>query len=85
MDITISLPENTERSLRKQAQVKGQNLKTIIEEIIEISVNQDSVRSFDDKNTAEFETDMLSFAEGTETIPAYNGNHSRQDIYFDHD
>lgn len=34
---------------------------------------------------AEFEADMLAFAEGTEHLPDYSGTYSRADIYFDHD
>ncbi len=36
-----------------------------------------------DTNEAEFETDMIAFAEETEN--SYNGTFSREDIYFDHD
>ena len=34
---------------------------------------------------AEFEADMLTFAEGTEGLPPYSGAYSRADIYSDHD
>jgi hypothetical protein len=33
----------------------------------------------------DFESDMLTFAEDTENLSNYNGNYSREDIYFDHD
>jgi hypothetical protein len=33
----------------------------------------------------DFEADMLTFAEDTENLSNYNGNYSREDIYFDHD
>jgi|CXWL01.1.fsa_nt_gi hypothetical protein len=34
-----------------------------------------------DSNQAEFEADMIEFAEGTDDLPAHNGTYSREDIY----
>lgn len=77
MEITISLPEKVESALLKQAEDSGQDLKTIVEHIIEISVEPQFRLEYEQ----DFEKDMLAFAEGMENIPAHQGNYSRSEIY----
>lgn len=38
-----------------------------------------------DTQEGEFETDMIAFAEESESLSEYKGDYSREDIYFDHD
>ncbi len=81
MEITISLPKKIENALLKKAEASGQDIKTVVEQIIEISVEPPS-RATVNPN---FERDMLAFADGTEKIPAFTGNYSRGELYSDHD
>lgn len=37
------------------------------------------------ENGNDFEADMLAFAEDTKNASSYDGNYSREDIYFNHD
>lgn len=81
MEITISLPEKVERALLKQAVDSGQDIKTVVEHIIEISVEP----QFRLEQNQDFENDMLAFAEGTENISVHPGDYSRTELYSDHD
>ncbi len=81
MEITISLPKNVETALLKKAEETGKDLRTVVEHIIEISVEPDLRVA----PGSDLETDMLAFAEGTENRPAYNGDYSRSELYSDHD
>lgn len=81
MEITISLPEKVENALLKQAEDTGQDLKTVVEHIIEISVEP----QFRLEHKPDFEKDILTFADGTENIPPHTGNYSRSELYSDHD
>lgn len=81
MEITISLPPSVENALLKKAKASGQDIKTVVEHIIEISI-EPGVSPVSD---SEFEKDMLAFAEGTENIPSHAGDYSRREMYADHD
>ena len=81
MEITISLPKKVENALLKKAEASGQDIKTVVERIIEISVEP----QFPPANNPDFENDMLAFADGTENLAAFTGNYSRSELYSDHD
>lgn len=81
MEITISLPKNVESALLKKAEETGKDLKTVVEHIIEISVEPEVPVT----PGSDFETDMLAFAEGTESLRTYNGDYSRGELYSEHD
>ena len=82
MEITISLPKKVENALLKKAEASGQDIRSVVEQIIEVSVEPEMKPAGDD---AEFSKDMLGFAEGTEGMPIYTGDHSRNELYADHD
>ena len=81
MDITITLPKEVENALLKKAEKSGQDIKTFVEKIVEISVEPE-IRSLE---SADFEGDMLAFSEGTENVPIRVGDYSRRELYADHD
>ena len=81
MDITITLPKEVENALLKKAEASGQDIKTVVEHIVQISVEPEVRSAYD----SDFENDMLAFAEGTENIPAHNDDYSRSELYADHD
>ena len=81
MEITISLPKKVENALLKKAENSGTDIRAVVEKIIEVSVEPDLLPV----NDAEFSKDMLGFAEGTEGMPVYTGDHSRNELYADHD
>jgi len=84
MEITITLPRKFENVLNRKAAESGQDVQTLVKQIIEINLLPEINESAE--NQADFESDMLSFADDTAAnIPHYNGTYSREEIYFDHD
>lgn len=83
MEITIDLPKEFANALTKKAAESGQDVKTIVERIVETNLMSEINGDVEDRN--DFEADMLSFADETESIPPYKGTYSREEIYFDHD
>lgn len=83
MEITITLPRKFEKVLNRKATESGQDVSTLVKQIVEINLLPEINGSAE--NQADFESDMLSFADGTADIPPYNGTYSREEIYFDHD
>lgn len=81
MEITISLPERVESALLKKAKASGQDIKTVVEQIVEVSVEPEIVS----RNSSDFENDLLALAEGTENMPTHAGDYSRRELYADHD
>jgi hypothetical protein len=87
MELTISAPEDVRQILEQRAKAQGQDMKSLVEGIVQATANQslDALPEPPPASDAEFENDMQAFAEGTENLPAYSGTYSRADIYFDHD
>jgi hypothetical protein len=87
MELTISVPEDVRHILEQRAKAQGQDVKSLVESIVQATATQslDELPALLPSSDAEFEADMQAFAEGTENLPAYSGTYSRADIYFDHD
>ncbi len=81
MEITIFLPKKVENALLKKAADSGQDIKTVVEQIVEISVESQSQSI----NNSDLENDMLSFADGTDNVPSFPGSYTRSEFYSDHD
>jgi hypothetical protein len=86
MELTISVPEDVRQILEQRAKAQGQDVKSLVESIVQATTTQslDELPAPLPASDAEFEADMQA-AEGTENLPAYSGTYSRADIYFDHD
>ncbi len=76
MELRISVSEEVRCILEQRAKAQGK---------ASASQGVDDLSAPAPVSDAEFEADMQAFAEGTEDLPAYSGNYSRADIYFDHD
>lgn len=74
-------PETLE-ILEKQAKIFGLSIDDYLRSLLPKTEQDLSLKG--DENE-EFETDMISFAEGTENLQSYSETYSREDIYFDHD
>lgn len=81
MEITISVPKNIENALIKKAEESGQDIRSVVEHIVEISVEPEAALA----SNADFERNMLLFAEGSDSTSIYKGTYSRTDLYADHD
>ena len=87
MELTITVPEEVEHVLEQRAKARGQDVKTFVETIIKKMVSpavEDMTLPLS-QSDAQFESDMVAFAEGTEELSPYSGTYSRADIYFNHD
>jgi hypothetical protein len=87
MELTISVSEDVRHILEERAKAQGQDVKSLVESIVQANATQavDELPAPAPASEKEFEADMQAFAEGTEHLPAYSGTYSRADIYFDHD
>ena len=85
MELTITVSDKAKLILEQRAAAQGQDVKTLIERFIEAQASTLGEILSPVSDASDFEADMLAFAEGTENLPPYNGNYSREDIYFDHD
>ena len=85
MELKITVSEEVAHLLEQQAKVYGQDLNTFVETLLKTTVTLSALSAPSSLTEAEFEADMLAFAEGTENLPPYTGTYSREDIYFDHD
>jgi hypothetical protein len=85
MELTISVSDKAKIILEQKAAAQGQDVKALIEGLVETQASTLDEIFAPVPDTSDFEADMLAFAEGTEKIPPYNGTYSRADIYFDHD
>lgn len=83
---TLQIDDNLAATLLAQARARGLSLERYLQLVAEIQApaivpggkSTDSVRDFDAA------LDEL-FAADTRSLPADSSNHSRQDIYVDHD
>lgn len=96
MELTIILPEDVEQALERRAKASGQDVKTLVETVLKATIAAPSEfrrEGFGGRENlasastadADFEADMLTFAEGPDHLSPYSGTYSRVDIYFDHD
>jgi len=85
MELTIKVSDKAKHILEQNAAAQGQDIKDLIERIIEAQASTLDEVLTPVVDTSDFEADMQSFTEGTEKLPPYNGTYSREDIYFDHD
>jgi hypothetical protein len=79
---TEQIKSETLEILEKQANIFGLSVDEYLRSLLpktekNLSLNGDA----DD----EFESDMIAFAEDSESVSNYSGTYSREDIYFDHD
>lgn len=85
MELTITVSEKAQHVLEQRAAEQGQEVKALIESIVESQASTLDELLTPASDASDFEADMMTFAEGTEGLPPYNGTYSREDIYFDHD
>ena len=83
MNATIEqIKPETLEILENQAKIFGLSVDEYLRSLLPKTEKDLSLKGDTNEN---FEADIISFAEGTENLPNYNGTYSREDIYFDHD
>lgn len=85
MQVTITIPRETEAALLAEAALRGENLQTLIEKILrEKAIPMQNVQQSSD---AEFDRDFADFAADapSDTVFDYSGSYPRADIYAEHD
>lgn len=83
MELKIRVSEEIALLLEQQAKAYGQDLNAFVETLLKTAVSPEAPAS--PVTEADFEADMMDLTEGTEHLPPYTGNYSREEIYFDHD
>ena len=82
MELKITVSEEVALLLEQHAKASGQDLNAWVETLLKTALSPEAPAAA--VTEAEFEADMLAFTEGTEHLPPYTGNYSREEIYFDH-
>ncbi|MGH9948424.1 MAG: hypothetical protein ACRD6X_14695 [Pyrinomonadaceae bacterium] len=78
-----NIAPETLATISDQAKIRGLSIDEYLRELIPQTVGETASKArFSD---AEFELDMVSFAEESGHGTTYSGGYSRKDIYSDHD
>ncbi len=90
MTIQVELKPEIEARVKEEASAHGLSveefLASVIEGTLQNGVGEPQPFAMQEAMSDElFLADMREIAEGTENLPPYTGNYSREDIYFDHD
>ncbi len=90
MTIRVELKPEVEARVKEEASAQGLTVEEFLATVIEgtLKTGEEDTRLLTMKEAMSdelFLADMKELAEGTENLPPYTGNYSREDIYFDHD
>ncbi len=87
-NITLQLPDETDRKLRDRAEAAGQTIESLVEELVvdAVAAPQQRPRFISEPNLTEeeFQKVLDEIASGPRGVPL-PPDFSRKDIYYDHD
>jgi len=82
--ITLTLPPETESTLRRRASAAGQTLEVFLQSVAERE-SQAEVNLTRQLTDEEFEQELNALAAGLPPLPPLPDLFTREDIYYDHD